>query len=120
MPATTEQSSTAVVQCCRLHQEFEQIESAPSELYASGVTPKTIGLIVLVPAVLGVERLNEVYSAQLRTVLRWKQSVGIVGGRPGHSYYFLGYQVSVFASSFAIYRCQMSLNSFGHKKRCNL
>ena len=49
--------------------------------------------MILVPVVLGVERLNEVYSEQLRTVLQWKQSVGIVGGRPGHSYYFLGYQV---------------------------
>jgi Peptidase family C54 len=42
--------------------------------------------------VLGVERLNTVYAEQLRRVLSWPQSAGIVGGKPGHSYYFLGYQ----------------------------
>lgn len=32
------------------------------------------------------------YHAQLRAVLTFKQSVGIVGGRPGASLYFVGAQ----------------------------
>eukprot|EP00892_Ulva_mutabilis_P008742 jgi/Ulvmu1/623/UM001_0631.1 len=50
------------------------------------------GLLVLVPVVLGVERLNSAYTQQLRLLLQWPQSVGIIGGRPGHSYYFMGFQ----------------------------
>ena len=32
------------------------------------------------------------YICQLRTVLTWRQSIGIVGGRPGASLYFIGFQ----------------------------
>lgn len=67
----------------RLKQSFEgQVCDAPP-----------LGLLVLVPVVLGVERLNSVYTQQLKAILRWPHSVGIVGGRPGHSYYFMGFQV---------------------------
>ena len=32
------------------------------------------------------------YIAQLRAVLTWRQSIGIVGGRPSSSLYFIGFQ----------------------------
>lgn len=32
------------------------------------------------------------YICQLRTVLSWRQSIGIVGGRPSASLYFIGFQ----------------------------
>jgi hypothetical protein len=37
-------------------------------------------------------QLNPVYVPQLQAVLRFPQSVGIVGGRPSSSLYFVGYQ----------------------------
>ena len=37
-------------------------------------------------------QLNPVYGPQLQAVLRFPQSVGIVGGRPGSSLYFVGHQ----------------------------
>ncbi len=37
--------------------------------------------------------MNPVYYDQLRGVLTFPQSVGIMGGRPGSSLYFLGCQV---------------------------
>jgi cysteine protease ATG4 len=36
--------------------------------------------------------VNSVYIAQLQAVLTWRQSIGIVGGRPSSSLYFIGYQ----------------------------
>lgn len=59
----------------------------------NGGAAAPLGLLALVPVVLGVERLNSVYTQQLKAILRWPHSVGIVGGRPGHSYYFMGFQV---------------------------
>lgn len=68
--------------------------AAAAAAYAPGRTPDATALLLLVPVVLGIERLNaERYAAQLRAVLRWPESVGVVGGRPGHSFYFIGYQV---------------------------
>lgn len=37
-------------------------------------------------------QVNELYLPQLSAVLTFPQSVGIVGGRPGSSLYFLGVQ----------------------------
>lgn len=39
-----------------------------------------------------MQTLNARYIPQLQEVLRWRQSAGIVGGRPGSSLYFIGCQ----------------------------
>jgi len=46
----------------------------------------------LIPLTLGVGKISELYHDQLRTVLMLPQSVGVVGGRPGASLYFVGVQ----------------------------
>lgn len=50
------------------------------------------GLVLLIPLVLGLGRVNPSYFPQLQRVLQWPQSLGIVGGRPGSSLYFVGHQ----------------------------
>lgn len=49
-------------------------------------------LLVLLPLTLGIDKVNPRYVPQLRTVLKWPHSIGIVGGRPGSSLYFVGFQ----------------------------
>lgn len=50
-------------------------------------------VLLLVPLVLGLgEKINERYIPLLAKVLTFPQSVGIVGGRPGSSLYFVGCQ----------------------------
>jgi len=48
-------------------------------------------LVVLVPCRLGANgRINAEYLPKLAAYLRFPQSLGFVGGRPRHSYYFVG------------------------------
>lgn len=49
-------------------------------------------LILLVPLRLGTEKLNPIYSDCLKAMLSLKNCIGIIGGRPKHSLYFVGFQ----------------------------
>jgi len=49
-------------------------------------------LIILIPLRLGVDRINKLYIPQIKSMLQLPQSLGIIGGRPKQSLYFVGYQ----------------------------
>lgn len=49
-------------------------------------------VLVLVNVRLGLEGVNPVYHDSIKSVFRFPQSVGIAGGRPISSYYFVGAQ----------------------------
>jgi cysteine protease ATG4 len=50
------------------------------------------GVLVLLPVRLGIDQINSYYYKSLLHFLSLKQSVGIAGGKPSSSYYFVGYQ----------------------------
>eukprot|EP00002_Diphylleia_rotans_P009888 TRINITY_DN2024_c0_g1_i13.p1 TRINITY_DN2024_c0_g1~~TRINITY_DN2024_c0_g1_i13.p1 ORF type:complete len:326 (-),score=32.67 TRINITY_DN2024_c0_g1_i13:261-1238(-) len=56
---------------------------------ATGVWKPTI---VYIPVRLGLSTINPIYAPQILKTLSWRQSLGIVGGKPKASCYFIGYQ----------------------------
>lgn len=49
-------------------------------------------LILLVPLRLGTEKINPVYANSLKALLSTEYCIGIIGGRPKHSLFFVGFQ----------------------------
>lgn len=49
-------------------------------------------LLVLIPLRLGLDQLNDAYIPALQQTFAFPQSVGIIGGKKGHSVYFVGSQ----------------------------
>ncbi|KAA0032358.1 cysteine protease ATG4-like isoform X1 [Cucumis melo var. makuwa] len=49
-------------------------------------------ILLLVPLVLGLEKINPRYIPSLRTTFTFPQSLGILGGKPGASTYIVGVQ----------------------------
>nr|CAD7588644.1 unnamed protein product [Timema genevievae] len=49
-------------------------------------------LILLVPVRLGIEKMNSIYGSCLTALLTMECCIGIIGGRPKHALYFVGFQ----------------------------
>jgi cysteine protease ATG4 len=49
-------------------------------------------VFILVPVRLGIEKLNPVYFRAICECLKMPQTVGIIGGKPKQSFYFVGFQ----------------------------
>ncbi|KAJ1865902.1 hypothetical protein LPJ78_002302 [Coemansia sp. RSA 989] len=58
----------------------------------SGERPAWRPLLLLVPVRLGLSRLNLGYIPKIKTLFQIPQSVGLVGGKPSRSFYFIGRQ----------------------------
>lgn len=50
------------------------------------------GLVVMIPRRLGIDGIHPQYHEAIKHIFQLKQSVGIIGGKPNSSYFFLGYQ----------------------------
>lgn len=48
-------------------------------------------LVLVVPLRLGLNEINPVYVQGLKTCFTFEQSLGVIGGKPNHALYFIGY-----------------------------
>ncbi|CAK9779370.1 hypothetical protein CC85DRAFT_288674 [Cutaneotrichosporon oleaginosum] len=51
-------------------------------------------VLILVATRLGLDNVNPIYYDSIKNMFEWPQSVGIAGGRPDSSYYFVGTQAN--------------------------
>ncbi|XP_051155125.1 cysteine protease ATG4D [Leptopilina boulardi] len=94
--------SQAVKSAATSHSEFKNLAIYVAQdcaVYLDDVSQlcetsdgKWKSLILLVPLRLGIDKLNLSYVPCLTALLSLEYCIGIIGGRPRHSLYFIGYQ----------------------------
>jgi cysteine protease ATG4 len=67
-------------------------DSDESQLGEKDSTVPWRSLFILIPMRLGVDKINPIYFETILACMRMPQSVGIIGGKPKQSYWFVGYQ----------------------------
>ncbi|CRL06161.1 CLUMA_CG019107, isoform A [Clunio marinus] len=71
-------------------QQQKPLQPSPTHIRREIITWKA--LILLIPLRLGHEKLNPIYGDCLKAMLSLEWCIGIIGGRPKHSLFFVGYQ----------------------------
>lgn len=64
--------------------------SAPSSSSSSASSEKWRGIVIYIPVRLGGEKFNPVYTECIKSLFAHPCTLGIIGGRPKHSLYFIG------------------------------
>ncbi|XP_065905122.1 cysteine protease ATG4D-like [Dysidea avara] len=64
------------------------------DMYKAELSGGSTALLLLVPIRLGSDTLNVIYIPCIKALLAMDHCIGIIGGRPKHSVYFVGFQES--------------------------
>lgn len=84
-----------VAQDCTVYKEDildALCQDNPGNVAEGSVSRSWRSVLILIPVRLGAERFNSVYSSYIKEILSLPTCVGIIGGLPRHSLYFIGFQ----------------------------
>ncbi|ESO12244.1 hypothetical protein HELRODRAFT_105249 [Helobdella robusta] len=81
-----------IVEQCKVGFSDRTPENTDSDYNRSSWRP----LLLIIPLRLGVSEINIAYYDQLKACLRLKQSAGVLGGRPNHAFWIVGYTENYF------------------------
>lgn len=84
-----EQEKKAVAEDANAPEFFDPLLHPPT---AEDSSDWSTALLILIPLRLGLDQVNERYVPALEKTFAFPQSVGIIGGKKGHSVYFVGTQ----------------------------
>ncbi|KAI5967705.1 ATG4 [Candida margitis] len=76
------------VPCVYISENADLYDDGVEELFNKALTP----LLLLFPVRLGIDQVNKYYYHSILQLLASKFSVGIAGGKPSSSFYFIGYE----------------------------
>lgn len=77
------------LQCVQQRERGNHRVSINNDSYQEG---SWRSVLILIPLRLGIEKLNPIYYKAIRECLKLPQSIGIIGGKPKQSFYFVGFQ----------------------------
>ncbi|GFR79302.1 cysteine protease [Elysia marginata] len=87
---TSESRSKVVIQNCSKDNSADESTIENTSCSASSASAWK-PLVLIIPLRLGLTEINPIYFESLRKCFTFKQSIGIIGGKPNHAHWFIGY-----------------------------
>ncbi|GFN96165.1 cysteine protease [Plakobranchus ocellatus] len=91
----TSRASQAEKQGCNRSSNDKTKTTSSSPSSSSSSSPPSSSkwkpLVLFIPLRLGLTEINPIYFDSLRKCFAMKQSIGIIGGKPNHAHWFIGY-----------------------------
>lgn len=85
-------ASLSIQRLCK--DKLNVVISESSDLYDDQIKSIKGCFLILLPIRLGIDKINSVYHESILQLLNLPQSIGIAGGRPSSSFYFVGFDAT--------------------------